>query len=163
MSLESELRQEQVTHLDLSGFSSVASGTSVRDALALLRAERHNVCLITDGSPDGSPAETQLKGIFTDRDVLRKVVGSPETLDAAIDTVMTENPITIQPNSSAADALKLMDKHHFRNLPAVDADGTIIGDMTHQAVVAYLADRYPVEVLNLPPQPDRFPRKAEGG
>jgi len=155
MSLESELREEQVAHLDLSGFSSVASGTSVRDALTQLRADRHNVCLITDG--------THLKGIFTDRDVLRKVVGSPETLDAAIDTVMTENPITISPNASAADALKLMDDKHFRNLPTVDDDGAILGDMTHQSIVAFLADRYPVEVLNLPPQPDRFPRKAEGG
>lgn len=159
MSLESELRQERVAHLDLSDFSSVASGTSVRDALAKLRADGHNVCLITDGSGDGS----QLKGIFTDRDVLRKVVGSPETLDAAIDTVMTENPITIPPNASAADALKLMDDNHFRNLPAVDVNGNIVGDMTHQSVIAFLADRYPVEILNLPPQPDRFPRKAEGG
>ncbi len=159
MSLESELRQEQVAHLDLSGFSSVASGTSVRDALAQLRADRRNVCLITDTSG----GKSQLKGIFTDRDVLRKVVGSPETLDAAIDSVMTENPITIPPSSSAADALKLMDDNHFRNLPAVDEEGTIVGDMTHQAVIAFLADRYPVEVLNLPPQPDRFPRKAEGG
>lgn len=155
MSLESELRQEQVAHLDLSGFSTVASGTSVRDALAQLRTDRHNVCLITDGG--------QLKGIFTDRDVLRKVVGAPETLDASIDTVMTESPITITPSSSAADALKLMDDNHFRNLPAVDANGMILGDMTHQSIVAFLADRYPVEVLNLPPQPDRFPRKAEGG
>lgn len=159
MSLESELRQEQVAHLDLSGFSAVTSGTSVRDALSQLRADRHNVCLITEEGEGGS----QLKGIFTDRDVLRKVVGSPETLDAAIDTVMTSDPITISPASSAADALKLMDDNHFRNLPAVDADGTIVGDMTHQSIVAFLADRYPVEVLNLPPQPDRFPRKAEGG
>lgn len=159
MSLESELRQEQVAHLDLSGFSSVTSGTSVRDALAQLRADGHNVCLITDGSN----GETQLKGIFTDRDVLRKVVGSPETLDADIDTVMTQNPITVAPTSSAADALKLMDDNHFRNLPAVDEAGAIRGDMTHQSIIAFLADRYPVEVLNLPPQPDRFPRKAEGG
>lgn len=159
MSLESELRQERVAHLDLSDFSSVTSGTSVRDALAKLRADGHNVCLITDESGGGS----QLKGIFTDRDVLRKVVGSPETLDAAIDTVMTENPITIPPNASAADALKLMDDNHFRNLPAVDANGNIVGDMTHQSIIAFLADRYPVEILNLPPQPDRFPRKAEGG
>ncbi|MEM7127408.1 MAG: CBS domain-containing protein [Chloroflexota bacterium] len=155
MSLESELRQEHVAHMDLSGFSSVPSGTSVRDVLSQLRTDGHNVCLVTDGN--------QLKGIFTDRDVLGKVVGSTQTLDAPVDDVMTNSPITIKPDASAADALRLMDENHFRNLPAVDENGTIVGDMTHLSVVNYLAARYPVEVLNLPPQPDRFPRKAEGG
>lgn len=155
MTLESELRQERVGHLDLSGYSLVSSGTSVREALEQLRTDRHNVCLVTKSN--------RLVGIFTDRDVLRKVVGSPETLDAPIDEVMTSDPITIQPDKSAADALKLMDDHNVRNLPAVDENGTIRGGMTHRSIVSYLAARYPVEVLNLPPQPDRFPRKAEGG
>jgi CBS-domain-containing membrane protein len=61
------------------------------------------------------------------------------------------------------EALHLMDAHHFRNLPAVDEQGQIIGNMTHQAVITYLAARYPVEVLNRPLRADRFPRKAEGG
>jgi len=155
MSLETELQKEQVSHLDLSGFSQIISGTSVQDALEKLRTDRHTVCLITDG--------TDLVGIFTERDALRKVVDSPEMLMQPIDMVMTRNPITISPESSAAEALQLMDANHFRNLPAVSEDGTIVGNMTHESVIAYLADRYPVEVLNRPPQPDRFPRKAEGG
>jgi hypothetical protein len=56
-----------------------------------------------------------------------------------------------------------MDANHFRNLPAVDADGTIVGNMTHQSIINYLAARYPIEVLNQPPRPDQFPSKAEGG
>lgn len=155
MSLESELREEKVSHLDLSGFSQAPSGTTVREALAKLRAERHNICLVTEAG--------QLKGIFTERDVLRRVVGVAGNLDGPIDDVMTPNPITIHPNTSALEALHLMDAHHFRNLPAVDEQGQIIGNMTHQAVITYLAARYPVEVLNRPLRADRFPRKAEGG
>ncbi|MEZ4863659.1 MAG: CBS domain-containing protein [Caldilineaceae bacterium] len=155
MSLESELREEKVAHLDLSGFAQVESGATVRMALAQLRAERQNVCLVTQ---DG-----QLRGIFTDRDVLRKVVNSPASLDVPIDQVMTANPITVHPDSSALDALHLMDENHFRNLPAVDEQGKIVGNMTHQAVIAYLAARYPEQVLNRPPQSDQFPRKPEGG
>ena len=60
MHLESELKNEQVSHLNLSDFSRVESGTSVRDALAQLRAERHYVCLITNNG--------HLVGIFTARD-----------------------------------------------------------------------------------------------
>jgi CBS domain-containing protein len=155
MSLESELREQKVSHLDLSGFSLVASGTSVRAALAQVRADHTNACLVTEGN--------KLKGIFTDRDVLRQVVGASAMLDRPIDEVMTPNPITIGPDASAAEALRLMDENHFRNLPVVKEDGEIVGDMTHQAVIAYLAARYPVEILNRSPKPDQFPRKPEGG
>lgn len=155
MNLEAELHEQKVAHLDLTGFSLVASGTPVRVALEQLRAEHHNVCLVT--------ADNELKGICTDRDVLHKVVGLPAILDRPIDEVMTPRPITVDPNTSAAEALRLMDENHFRNLPVVKQDGEILGDMTHQAVIAYLAARYPMEVLNRPPKPDQFPRKPEGG
>ena len=56
-----------------------------------------------------------------------------------------------------------MDENHFRNLPIVDKDGRLLGNMTHQAIIRYLADRYPVEVLNRPIDPELFPRRAEGG
>lgn len=155
MSLETELKEQKVAHLDLSSFSMMHSGATVRSALAQMRSDGNNACLVTEGE--------QLKGIFTDRDVLRKVIGAPEMLDGPIDNVMTPAPITIGPDASAAEALRLMDEHHFRNLPVVREDGEIVGNMTHQAVITYLAARYPVELLNRPPEADRFPRKPEGG
>jgi len=155
MSLEEELRSEKVIHLDLTDFSRVQSGTPVCDVLIQTRSEKHNVCLVVSGE--------DLIGIFTDRDVLTRVAGNPETLDKPIDKVMTPNPITISPDASAADALRLMDDNHVRNLPAVDVDGHIVGNMTHHTIINYLASRYPVEVLNRPFKYDRFPRKAEGG
>lgn len=155
MSLKEELMNERVSHLDLSGFCQIASGTAVRDALTAMRQNKTNVCLVTR---DGS-----LTGIFTERDVLTKVATTPEKLDVPVDDIMTANPITVAPDSSAADALWLMDEKKFRNLPVVSQSGQILGNMTHQAVISYLAARYPVEVLNRPPRPDQFPQKQEGG
>jgi CBS domain-containing protein len=127
-----------------------------------MREQQVNVCLVTEGDT--------LKGILTDRDVLTKVANHPETLDQPIETVMTANPITVGPETSAAQALWLMDQYGFRNLPVVGGDGDpeaasgrVLGVMTHQAVINYLAARYPIEVLNRPSQPDQFPRKREGG
>ena len=156
MSLATELQEEQVSHLDLSDFSLMISGSSVRDTLTKLREERHNVCLIVDDVGT-------LIGIFTERDALRKVSTEPDVLGQSIDSVMTANPITVSPETSAAEALTLMNNNHFRNLPAVKADGTIVGNMTHQAVISYLAARYPVEILNRPLESDRFPDNPEGG
>jgi CBS domain-containing protein len=155
MSLKEELQNEQVGHLDLSKFTRVERGTMTRAVLDKMRQEKRQVCLITAGD--------RLAGIFTDRDVLNKVVPTPETLDGPIDNVMTHEPITVTPETPAADALWIMDDHHFRNLPVVGQDGTLIGNMTYATIINYLGTRYPVEVLNRPPDPDQFPRKPEGG
>ncbi len=155
MTLEQELKAEHVAHLDLSGYCQAAGDVTVKDVLNKMYESRQNVCLIIE--------ENKLVGIFTDRDVLRKVVAFPETWNKPVSQFMTTNPITVKPETSAADALWLMDDHHFRNLPVVSDAGEIIGTMTHLAVIEFLAARYPIEILNRPPRPDQFPSHAEGG
>ena len=156
MNLEQELKSELVTHLDLTDFSMADQETAVGDVISQMRSERNNVCLIVD-------ADRKLVGIFSDRDVMRKVAGNPGMLTQPIHTVMTAQPITITPDTSAAEALWLMDEKGVRNLPVVRADGTVIGELAYQAFINYLAARYPIEVLNRPPRPTQFPRRQEGG
>ncbi|MCL4803553.1 MAG: CBS domain-containing protein [Anaerolineae bacterium] len=155
MNLKQELEAEQVRHLDLNSYCLVESGTTVRETLDRMRDARGHTALIIRGD--------ELIGIFTERDVLRRVAVDPQALNGSIDAVMTERPITVLPDTTAADALWLMDDHHFRNLPVIDRQGKILGDMTYASIIQYLAARYPVEVLNRPPRPEQFPRKPEGG
>jgi len=155
MSLKEELEAEQVTHLDLSGYCQTERKTAVKEVLALMRQNRASVCLVLEGG--------ELAGIFTERDVMRKVALRPELLGEPVEAVMTPRPITISGRSSAAEALRLMHEKHIRNLPVVDENGRVAGDMTHRSIIQYLAARYPVEVLNRPPRPAQFPRKVEGG
>lgn len=155
MNLKQELEAEQVSHLDLSEYCQVATDTAVSEAVQQMQNTNKNVCLIMDGN--------KLAGILTERDILRKIATNITLSTQPIESVMTKNPITIDPNTSAAKALWLMDDKHFRNLPVVDKNGKVIGNMTHRSVIHYLAARYPIEVLNRPNNPDRFPRKPEGG
>ncbi|GAB4268571.1 MAG: hypothetical protein Kow0080_11580 [Candidatus Promineifilaceae bacterium] len=154
--LREELHTEQVSHLDLSGFTRVTNGMTVAACIEKMQQENHNVALVLDD-------QNKLVGIFTERDVLRKVADQPEMLAQPIDKAMTPNPVTVTPESSAADALWLMDSKHIRNLPVVSSNGAILGAMTHQSVINFLAAHYPQEILNRPPDSDRFPRKQEGG
>jgi CBS domain-containing protein len=155
MDLKEEMRSERVSHLDLSGFVMVNSGTPVRAIISLMQQEGAKVCLVT--------RDEQLVGIFTVRDVLRKVVSEPASWDKPIDDVMTPDPITITLEASAADALWLMNEKRIRDLPALDNSGKIAGNMTNQTIINYLAARYPTDILNLPPRPDQFPDQVEGG
>jgi CBS domain-containing protein len=114
----------------------------------------HNCALITQNG--------MIKGIFTDRDVLRKVVDAPAAWDSPIDTVMTPDPVTVNANDPADNALGIMDDHHFRNVPVLDKDGQVIGNLTHYAIIKYLADRFPESVYNLPPDPEQMPDDRAG-
>lgn len=155
MSLRQELEAEQVQHLDLQRYCLVERGASVRDTLGRMRAEGGRTALITDGA--------ELVGIFTERDVMRRVVTDPEALDRPVEVVMTPRPVTVSPDTSAAEALWMMDDQHFRNLPVIDTQGDILGVMTYASIIQYLAARYPVEVLNRSPRPEQYPSKPEGG
>jgi CBS domain-containing protein len=155
MNLKEDLLTEKVGHLDLTGFCQVETGFSIRLVIEKMRQENVNVCLVMD--------QGNLVGILTDRDVLRRVAEHQEVWENPVSSIMTPNPITIDPTASAADALWLMDEKRIRNLPAVDGSGKVVGNMTHQAVINYLAARYPNEILNLPPNPNQIAEQVEGG
>jgi CBS domain-containing protein len=154
MSLEYDLRQEHVIHLNLTEFTQVESGDSVSATIEKMRQENHNCAFVTN--------QGKLVGIFTDRDILRKVVAAPESWDQPIETVMTAQPLTVNTDDPADTALNLMNEKHFRNVPVLDNKGTVIGNLTHYAIVKYLADRFPESVYNLPPEPDRVARNRDG-
>lgn len=67
-------------------------------------------------------------GIFTERDLLTKVVA--KALDPAatpVSTVMTKSPITVPPEMNVCDAILLMKQRRFRHLPIVATNGKVIG------------------------------------
>lgn len=154
MSLEYDLRQEQVIHLNLTEFTAVEIGTSVKTTIDRMRAENHNCAFVTENG--------QLVGIFTDRDILRRVVDTPETWQRPIEDVMTSDPLSVKLTDPADAALNLMNQHHFRNVPVLDENGIVIGNLTHYAVIKYLADHFPESVYNLPPDPDSVASDRDG-
>ncbi len=95
--------------------ASLSPSATVRDA-ARAMTERHigAVMVAVDG---------RLQGIFTERDVLARVVAvglDPD--DTVLGRVMTPNPDTVAPNDKALDALRRMTERGYRHLPVVDGD-----------------------------------------
>ncbi len=154
MSVEHDLQVERVSHLDLSRYTAVETGTPVSQVLRLMREQRRNCVLITDAG--------RLAGIFTERDVLRKIVQAPETWSRPVDEFMTPNPDTVRPDDQVARALELMNAGHYRNVPVVDDQGRLVGNVTHYAIIAFLSDRFPEEIYNLPPEPYQVPKAPAG-
>lgn len=71
---------------------------------------------------------TRLVGIFTERDVLRRVVGArlpPERTRVA--DVMTTDLVCCPPVACIDDVAELMRRRRIRHVPVVDAEGFVVG------------------------------------
>jgi CBS domain-containing protein len=83
-----------------------------------------------------------LVGIFTERDVLWRVVAAgldPKT--TLLDKVMTRDPITIEPTTSIQHVMNVFTEKRFRHMPVLEGGrlmGLIsIGDVLRWAAVAH--------------------------
>jgi len=119
MTLREELEAEQVRHLDLQRYCQVESGTTVREAVARMRAAGGGTALIT--------RDSELIGIFTERDYARKVVlKGLASKDTLVGDLMTQNVLTVSPSHTIDDCMAIMTNNHIRHLPVV-AQGKLAG------------------------------------
>ncbi len=129
---------------------------SLADAIAAMRAARTGCVLVVD--------QGRLQGIFTERDVLTRIVG--ERLDLNQSTLadhMTADPETLTLDDSIAWALNKMAVGGFRHVPLLDRRGRPVGVVAMRDVVDHLVELHPQAVLTLPPSPERnFPKSREG-
>jgi CBS domain-containing protein len=68
----------------------------------------------------------ELRGIFTERDVLRLAGEGPAMNDIKVGDVMTRALITVSPDDDAIAAARLMGERRIRHLPVVQ-DGMLLG------------------------------------
>lgn len=123
----------QLKDIDLSAQVVVPSGTPVEDAVMAMANADTSCSFIMSGD--------EIIGILTEHDITHRVVRSPDVWDQPIDSFMTPDPHSIDRNSSAMDALRLMRSHGFRNLPVVLDDAGRYANVTHYDLIV-LASRY---------------------
>ena len=131
---------------------------TVTEAMQAMQTERRGCVLITETGDASSP----LKGIFTERDVLYRIVGrgrNPQGLP--LSEVMTEDPEDVPEAASIAWVLNKMAIGGFRHVPVVDEEGRPSFVVSVRDIVEFLVDFFPDDVLNLPPDfgPPRSKRR----
>ena len=106
---------------------------SVREAVKLLVENRGGAVLIVDGNV--------LSGIFTERDVLKKVAARPGALDAPIAEYMTIDPVVVRDNETVAVALHKMAAGGFRHVP-MSSTGEHYRVVTASDGLRWVVERY---------------------
>lgn len=92
--------------------------TSVAEATRIMT--RHNVSsiLVLDAG--------RLVGIFTERDLLRRVVVENRRPDETrIEEVMTKDVFVVHPDTPRADVLQIMNAKHIRHVPVLDGTALV--------------------------------------
>lgn len=154
-SFDARLLQEPLTLLPNRPPLAFSESETVKDAMQAMQ-RRHRGCVVI--TADGS-ARSPLIGIFTERDILLKVIDcgrNPATLP--LREVMTVEPETLMIDSKLAWALNMMSVGGFRHLPVVDAGGRPAFIVSVRDIVEFLVESFPAEILNLPPD---FGRKLQ--
>jgi CBS domain-containing protein len=136
----------------------VPETTTVQDAVAAMLKKRQAGVLVVDG--DG-----RLTGIFTERDVLTRVVG--RDLDpgrTTLQAVMTPNPEALSPRDRIAYALNRVSVAGYRTIPLVDENRRPIGVVTATDIIRWLTDLFPEAVLNMRPGDEiKRPHEVDAG
>jgi CBS domain-containing protein len=120
----------------------VTSATTVLQAVEAMSKNRTGACVVVDSG--------QLKGLFTERDVMSKVVLKrldPEK--ALIGEVCTTALITATPETAEHTALRTMIDRHIRHLPVVDENGALVGMLSLRKLLQHRVDELSLQLESL--------------
>jgi CBS domain-containing protein len=154
MELARNLKVDSVSRLRPTPAHCLHPDQPVAEALALMKQHRVGCVLLCE--------EDELVGIFTERDLLRRVLAAGLPLTVALSSCMTANPVVVRPKDSVTAAVRHMEEGGYRHLPVVDESGRPLGVLSVKRIVHYLAEHFPATIYNLPPDPTVFPLRAEG-
>jgi CBS domain-containing protein len=125
----------------------VDAGDAMWKVVSEMKAKGRGAVLVEEGGA--------LVGIFTERDLLNRVDYSDALWShVVVRDVMTPHPMVIRPDDSLSEALRRLTQGHRRHLPVVGARGHVLGLISIRDILAFVAERFPEEMMNLPPHPD---------
>jgi CBS domain-containing protein len=83
--------------------------------------------------------DNRLVGIISERDYTRKVVlmgrSSNETL---VREIMRSSPVTIRPDTSVGEAMRVMRDHGIRHVPVIDSEGHVAGVLSMRDLMNWI-------------------------
>lgn len=150
-----ELLEETLEILRLGRPVCVLPDEWVQDVIQGMRERNHGCVLVTE---DGV-----LSGIFTERDVVRRVAGLVDPRTTRVRSVMTRDPEAVSFHDTIAAALNKMTVGGFRHVPLVDIRRRPVGVVSVKDIVQYFVQHFPRHVLNVAPDPaSRQPDEIRG-
>jgi CBS domain-containing protein len=121
-----------VTDMDLTRYVEVPADATVAEAVRTMNAAgRSAACIMADG---------WLVGIFTQRDIMMRVIGRSLVWDHPVSEQMTRSVRSVGATASVADGLSIMNDWWVRSVPVLDGDERLVGNLSYYTVMETIAD-----------------------
>ena len=101
--------------------------SSVLEAAKLMKKHRIGSVVVVEGK--------EVRGIVTERDIVRKVVAEERPYRTALEEIMSSPVIVATEDTSIEDAARVMKKEKIRKLPVVDKNNYLVGIITSDDIV----------------------------
>ncbi len=114
---------------------SIAPNATVYEALELMADKQIGSLLVMD--------RDKLVGVLSERDYARKItLKGRASKETRVEEIMISSPITIVPDSSVQEAMRIMTDNRVRHLPVIGVNGSVsgivsIGDLVNWIISAH--------------------------
>jgi CBS domain-containing protein len=154
MELARNFKVECISRLHPTPPRHIGPEQSVAEAVALMRQYEVGCLVVTK--------EDRLVGIFTERDLMQRVLAAGLPLTTPVSACMTPDPVVVDEKESIRAAVRRMEEGGYRHLPVIGDTGKPVGILSVKRIVHYLVEHFPATIYNMPPDPDAFPQAADG-
>jgi len=136
----------RISELGLRPASILGLRASVGDALRTMQRDSVSAVVVVE--------EGRLVGIFTERDVVTRVAGSPRDPDGIpLVERMTRDPESLRPEDAIAYVVSRMLVGGYRHVPIVDESGVPVHVISMRDLMEHLLDPAERRISTLPPEP----------
>jgi CBS domain-containing protein len=156
MGLRQDILNAPVTELEWRQLLQIHGDKPVRAAIQLMREKRLG-CVVVIGD-DGRPL-----GKFTERDLIRLLLLSPESVDQPVGRSMSGTWGVVKSTDTIGKVIDLMDEMKLRFVIVVDDAGKPIGLTGQKGVMEYIVDHFPRQVKVQMMESKLFMDQREGG
>ncbi|HKO98957.1 MAG TPA: CBS domain-containing protein [Pyrinomonadaceae bacterium] len=148
-------RQDSVSMLETDDYVCIEPSTPLLQAIQIMKQDEGGCAIVCE-------KDRSVVGIFTERDLLTRIVGQPVDENSPVSNWMSPVVATLDPNATIGEAVSIMNEKGYRNIPIVK-ENKLVGSISVFDVISYLAESYPQSTINLPPNADQIMESEEGG
>jgi CBS domain-containing protein len=110
----------------------LAPESPVEEAATLMRDDDVGSLPIVEGR--------KCVGTITDRDIVVRIVADNRPFNTPVKDIAAKQVITIGPQQSVDEAMKLMAEHQVRRLPVCEEDGRLVGIVAQADIARFASD-----------------------
>ena len=154
--IEDLLKEVTIRNLKRPNAIECGPETTVDQAVKMMQEHKSGYVVITDNK--------KVIGIFTEKDLALYCFFKEPDWTKVPATKFVRFPLrALTLNDSVGAAVDLMHTYEYRHVALIDEKGELQGIISARAIIRFLAENFPAEVLNLPPRSNQITHTREGG